>query len=127
MGRHGQPHADDQRLRLITVLQNAVTTYTCVATNSLGSASNTVTIKEDSVAPTVVIKRPGHNAIFTLNQKVPASYSCNDVTSGVATCSGDVADGTGIDTSAPGSHTFSVVATDNAGNAVTKSVNYTVN
>lgn len=111
----------------ITVPANAVSTYTCVATNSLGSASDTVTIKEDSVAPTVVIKRPGHNAIFTLNQKVPATYACNDVTSGVATCLGDVAAGTGINTSAPGSHTFNVVATDNAGNTVTKSVNYTVN
>jgi probable HAF family extracellular repeat protein len=123
----GRPTPAISGCGVMAVPQNAVTTYTCVATNSLGAASDSVTIKEDSVAPTVVIKRPGHNAIFTLNQKVPASYSCNDVTSGVATCSGDVADGTGINTSAPGSHTFSVVATDKAGNTVTKSVNYTVN
>jgi probable HAF family extracellular repeat protein len=110
-----------------TVPQTSGKIFTCSASNSLGSASNTVTIKKDSVVPTVVLKRPGHNAIFTLNQKVLASYTCNDVTSGVATCSGEVADGTAINTSAPGSHTFSVAATDNAGNAVTKSVNYTVN
>jgi len=101
-------------------------TYTCSSTNENGSVSNSVTIKKDTVAPTVLVTRPADEAVYALNQIVAASYICKDATSGVASCSGTVADGASIPTSVEGSQTFSVSATDNAGNAVSKSVTYTV-
>lgn len=110
----------------VTVPNTKGTTYTCSATNSSGSAENSVIIKRDTVAPAVTIKKPANNAVFALNAKELSSYTCTDATSGVATCAGTVADGTSIATSALGTQTFSVTATDNAGNTITKSVSYTV-
>ena len=63
----------------------------------------------------------GHT--YALNQAVPASYSCADESggSGVASCAGPVASGSPIDTASVGSKTFTVQASDNAGNAASKS------
>ena len=94
-------------------------TYTCSATNSLGNASDSVTIKEDSVPPQVTIKNPVKGKTYALHAKVLASYSCLDATSGVATCSGTVKDGTAINTSSKGTKTFKVIGTDKAGNQKT--------
>ena len=57
-----------------------------------------------------------------------ADYSCADEAngSGLQSCVGDVADGGAVDTSTLGGHTFTVQATDRAGNTGSKSVNYTV-
>ncbi len=55
-----------------------------------------------------------------------ANYSCGDATSQVASCTGTVADGAAIDTSATGTKSFRVTAEDNAGNQSTRTVNYTV-
>ena len=55
--------------------------------------------------------------MFTVGQVVLADYDCADEAggSGLATCAGPVADGDPIDTSL-GTHTFTVNATDVAGN-----------
>ena len=45
---------------------------------------------------------------------------------GIESCVGDVADGADVDTSTLGEHTFTVQATDKAGNTDSKSVTYTV-
>lgn len=110
----------------VSVPQTAGTNYTCTATNSLGSASDSATIKEDSVKPSVLIKAPAANAVYALKQNVLASYSCTDSTSGVASCAGTVASGVGISTANLGQQTFVVTATDNAGNTITKTVLYNV-
>ena len=102
------------------------TTYTCTATNATGSATKSVTIKRDTVAPAVSLKAPANNAIYSVGQKVLASYDCTDATSGMASCAGTVAAGTAIATSVAGPQSFSVTGTDNAGNAATKTVNYIV-
>ena len=47
--------------------------------------------------------------------------------SGIESCTGNVADGAPIDTSKIGYHTFTVTATDKAGNITTQSVEYVVN
>jgi probable HAF family extracellular repeat protein len=111
----------------VNVPQTKGTPYTCSATNSAGSASDTVTIKEDSVPPQVTIKVPAKGTAYALHSKVLASYSCLDATSGVASCIGTVADGTRINTETKGTKTFTVTGTDNAGNAKTTSVLYSVN
>lgn len=69
------------------------------------------------------------NIYYVGGAAVTVSYSCSDGTgSGIATCSGPLATGSTIDTSAAavGTHTFTVTATDLAGNQSTASVTYTV-
>ena len=49
-----------------------------------------------------------------------ADYACADEGgSGLASCTGDVPDGDALDTSTPGTHDFTVVARDGAGNETT--------
>ena len=81
----------------------------------------------DRTAPSITISAPA-NTTFTLNQVVPASYQCADEPggSGLASCAGPVPSGSPIDTAAVGSKTFSVQASDTAGNTASRSVSYTV-
>jgi hypothetical protein len=99
----------------------------CSATNSAGSASNSVIIKKDSVKPTVTITTPVNGASYALGSTVLAAYACSDATSGIDTCSGTVPDGGTIKTGSAGTKKFTVTSTDNAGNKTTQSVSYTVN
>ncbi len=82
----------------------------------------------DVVKPTVSITTPVDQASYNHGSTVAADYSCADEThgSGLDTCVGSVADGSNIDTSSYGSHTFTVTAQDKAGNQTTKTVSYTV-
>jgi probable HAF family extracellular repeat protein len=122
----GTPAPTNSGCDKVTVPNTTGTTYTCTATNAAGSATKSVTIKRDTVAPAVSVKAPANNAIYTIGQKVPASYGCTDTTSGVASCAGTVTAGTAIATSVAGLQSFSVTGTDNAGNAATKTVSYIV-
>ena len=61
-----------------------------------------------------------------VGQEVAADYSCSDDGSGVASCVGSVANGSPLDTGSPGDKTFTVNATDKAGNQASKSVSYSV-
>jgi hypothetical protein len=70
----------------------------------------------DTTPPTIVLTTPADGAAYVLNQQVAASFACADADSGLASCVGTVADGARIDTSAAGARTFTVTATDNAGN-----------
>ena len=95
--------------------------------NAGNSATATVSgINIDKTAPTITITTPADGATYTLNQSVAASYSCSDSLSGVASCTGPVPNGSNIDTSTVGSKTFTVNATDNAGNTATKTHSYRV-
>jgi hypothetical protein len=81
----------------------------------------------DTTDPTASITTPVAGAVYLLNQVVNADYSCDDGTgSGVASCVGNVADGAAIDTSSVGSKTFTVDATDNAGNTGQATSSYSV-
>jgi hypothetical protein len=75
--------------------------------------------------PTVTLTTPPDGATYVLNEVVNADFECDDTISGLASCVGTVADGALIDTSTVGSHSFQVVATDNAGR--TKTVTHTYN
>ncbi len=79
----------------------------------------------DGTNPAVVIRSPG-TTTYTQGQNVSADYECTDAGSGVASCSGTVADGAPIDTSSAGTHTFTVQSTDAAGNQTTETVTYQV-
>jgi YVTN family beta-propeller protein len=81
----------------------------------------------DAQAPTVDLRTPADGAQYTQGDDVEADYSCADAGgSGLASCTGDVPDGQPIDTSTPGSFTFTVVAADGAGNRTTVTHGYTV-
>jgi long-subunit fatty acid transport protein len=69
---------------------------------------------------------PATNSAYILNQSVLASYTCTDGGSGVASCSGPVANGAAVPTATAGSFTFTVNATDAVGNASSKSASYGV-
>jgi hypothetical protein len=107
-------------------------TFTVTATDRGGNpATETVhyTVAEasvlaDSTAPTVTLTTPADGATYVQRAVVAAQFSCGDAA--LASCAGTVAHGAGIDTAALGSHAFTVVAADNAGNRTTRTVHYTV-
>jgi len=101
-------------------------TYTCKATSSGGTASQSVTVKRDATAPKAAIVIPASGATYNQNQVVKASYSCTDPTAGVSTCTGTVANGNNLDVSTPGSKSFSVSSTDKAGNTTNTAISYIV-
>jgi hypothetical protein len=104
--------------------------FTVNATDNAGnSASKTVTYTVvDRTAPDITVTSPADGAVYGFGDRVLADYSCADQPggSGVATCTGTVANGAPIDTASFGSHTFEVQATDGAGNPATKTVTYSV-
>ena len=113
--------------------------FSCSATDgagntgaAIGSSPMPATIKIDTVAPTVTITAPANNATPILKSPLAASFTCSDGTvppaSGLATstCVGTVANGSNINTATVGPKTFTVTATDRAGNTATVTNNYTV-
>lgn len=82
----------------------------------------------DSSAPTILIASPAEGATYLLGQSVFADYSCEDESggSGIASCTGSVANGAAIDTASVGAKTFTVTAEDNAGNISVEEVTYNV-
>jgi hypothetical protein len=79
------------------------------------------------VAPVISIASPSGGASYTQGQAVNASYSCAPSEGAtVKTCAGPVANGAPIDTSTPGSHSFTVNTEDEEGAKGSKTVSYTV-
>jgi len=85
-----------------------------------------IAVPVDATAPKVQFLAPAPNASYMINTAVPASYICTDPGSGFATCSGDVANGTNIDTGSLGPKTFHVQVSDVAGNTSSAFVGYSV-
>ncbi|MDX6450918.1 MAG: hypothetical protein QOH16_967 [Gaiellaceae bacterium] len=79
----------------------------------------------DTTLPTVTLTTPAQGASFAQNAVVNASYTCADETA-LASCVGDVADGAPIDTATLGNYTFTVTATDGAGNVARLAHDYVV-
>lgn len=103
------------------------TIYAASADNE-GNAEGvkSASFKIDQTAPTVILTTPANGAVYLLGEVVNADFSCNDATSGIASCVGTVANGAPIDTGTVGTKSFSVSATDNAGNQGSAQVSYTV-
>jgi hypothetical protein len=104
--------------------------FTVVARDGAGNGTTVThayTVAPDETAPTVDLRTPAEGAQFALGEQVQADYSCADEGgSGLASCEGDVADGAALDTATAGSHSFTVVARDGAGNETTVTHGYTV-
>ncbi len=87
---------------------------------------NLVAFKADSDKPTVNIVHPAEGEVYRLDKVAKANFKCADKQSGLASCVGSVADGSPIDTSSVGTHSFTVTATDQAGNLTTVTHHYSV-
>jgi hypothetical protein len=98
----------------------------CDVAGNCASSIDAGPYKIDSVAPAITITSPGDGSIYVLNAAQASSYDCDDLTSGVESCSGPVASGDKFDTSTVGSHSFTVNAEDVAGNAVSLTNSYAV-
>ena len=75
----------------------------------------------DATPPRVQIDSPAQGAVYAQGQQVPADYRCDE-----RLCVGPVPDGAPVPTATPGLQSFSVTATDRAGNVVTVTRDYTV-
>jgi hypothetical protein len=95
----------------------------------IGTAASTSTAASVTISwavPTVTITSPGSGAVYPSNASVSASYACTEPGGpGVATCHGTVASGHAISMT-PGSHSFTVTATDTDGDTASRTVTYSV-
>ncbi|WP_205695643.1 glycine-rich protein [Conexibacter sp. SYSU D00693] len=104
--------------------------FSVTATDDAGN-TRTVTavyLVADETKPAVSITTPADGATYAQGATVEADFACADEQggSGLKSCVGTVADGQPIDTSSLGPASFSVTATDEAGNTRTVSAAYTV-
>ena len=62
--------------------------------------------------PSATITSPANGARYAFGQNVPAAFGCTEGPSGpgISTCAGSPPDGSDIDTTTPGTHTFTVQA-----------------
>jgi hypothetical protein len=81
--------------------------------------------KIDKKPPTVTLTSPTATT-YRLRQDVVANFACADGGSGVAACTGTVANASPVPTDTPGPRTFTVDAIDGVANRAMASVNYTV-
>jgi len=103
-------------------------TVSGVCANLAGNSSGTNVgpIKIDKTPPTITITAPANGGTYLLNAAVASNFSCLDVLSGISTCAGPVASGTNFSTNTIGTQTFTVTATDIAGNQAHVTSTYTV-
>jgi len=108
--------------------EGANQTLTGTAVDQAGNtASYTVDkINLDKTKPQINITSPGENQEYILNQKVNAAWTTSDNLSGVETAQGTVADGNEFNTATVGENSFTVEATDLAGNQESKTIKYYV-
>lgn len=97
------------------------------------SAQQKITLRRDTVAPTVAIvakdaagTRVANGAVLTRGDRLTFAYDCFDATSGMDDCGGDVAAGDAADTATLGYHSVLATAVDAAGNETTSIFEYTV-
>jgi hypothetical protein len=81
----------------------------------------------DAIKPTVALMRPRADATYTSGQRVTADFTCTDRGgSTLRSCGGTRHPGGLLDTSTPGTHSFTARATDGAGNVTRVTRTYTV-
>ncbi|HUR78970.1 MAG TPA: hypothetical protein VMZ22_13565 [Acidimicrobiales bacterium] len=80
----------------------------------------------DKTKPVVTINSPANGASYAKNSVLTARYSCYDTGVGIASCVGTAPNGSTLNTSTPGTKSFTVTAKDLEGNTTVKSVTYKI-
>lgn len=88
--------------------------------------SQTLNFQIDRTMPVITISGIIDGGTYFINDPVSANYTATDTLSGISSITGTVPGGGFIDTSTVGIHTFTVSATDQAGNTITTTYTYTV-
>lgn len=103
-------------------------TYTVTATSSDGQTATESISYTVAGAPLASTSSPAAGSVYTLGQRVAASYSCQDGASGpgIASCTGTIPDGQPIDTTTAGRHSFTVTAISIDGQSSANTISYTV-
>lgn len=102
-------------------------TYTVTAISQDGQRSTTQIQYTAVGGPVVQVSSPAAGATYGRGQRVAARYSCSDPDGpGIASCSSTVPNGSAIDTSKPGRHSFTVTATSTDGRQTTMTAHYDV-
>ena len=105
---------------------NGSATGTCVDVAGNAASQTRSGIKIDTIPPSIRFLSPGDGVTYTQGSGVIANYSCSDAGSGVVSCTGNVPSGQSVDTSTPGTQTFTVTAIDTAGNQTVVTHTYQV-
>jgi hypothetical protein len=105
--------------------------YAAIDTDGLEGPVASLQVRFDSVPPQITLTTPVAGATYTIGQVVNADFACVDAagSSGVAAvsgCSGTRASGQTIDTATAGTKSFTVTATDVAGNTTSLTRTYAV-
>jgi hypothetical protein len=102
--------------------------YTATATANDGQSTTSTVGYFVAAAPTASVSTPHANARYARGSRVLAAYACKEGRHGpgLTECAGTVANGSPIDTAAPGYHKFVVTAVSSDGQRSTTTVAYTV-
>ena len=97
-------------------------------TDLAGNTSNTASaaVNLDATAPTITLTAPASGGSYVQNSVTTANYGCTDALSGIIGCLGTVPNGSAFSTSTVGTNSFTVQATDLAGNTSSRTISYTV-
>lgn len=115
-------------LKTPVVLSDGIHSIQYYSADNLNGIESTKiqTVKIDKTPPQITINSPVDGSIYILNQNLIANWSVNDSVSGIATTTGTYPSGSAISTTSIGTKSFSVSATDNAGNTNKKNITYYV-
>lgn len=101
----------------------ASASFSCSATSTGGTSSETVTVKRDATAPVVAFG--GNAGSYTVDQTIAITCTAADAMSGIATSSCPEASGAAYEF-ALGANLLSAAATDLAGNTTSASATFSV-
>lgn len=112
----------------VTITTEGEHTLTYYSVDRAGNIEtiNEATIRVDKTPPDIDIVSPGDGAIYQINVPLTADFTVTDSYSGVATTTASAGQGDRIGTGTPGAYTFSVSATDKAGNHSSITHHFTV-
>jgi Nidogen-like len=111
----------------VVIDAEGVTTLTYRARDLAGNveAEQAIVVRIDLTAPTITIVAP-EGRRYEVGAIVQARYACVDTLAGLTGCAGPLADGEALDTDEVGEKSFTVEASDKAGNGARATVVYRV-